>query len=84
MSSTYSNLYRFDIDPGGGKLENGFMFHLVPKASLGTNIIRGDLENSISLMKVKQQCQKLSLSQGPAQSWKDGRNLDRYWSSSIN
>ena len=45
----------------------------LPKAPLGAKISRGYLKSSIPLIKVKQWCQKLSLSEGPAQRLEDGR-----------
>lgn len=57
-------------------MANCLFLHMVSKAPLEAEITRDSLENCIPLMKVKQQCQKLSLSQGPAQSQEDGENHD--------
>lgn len=73
MSSTYGSFYNFDLDHKGRELENGLLFHSMPRASLGVKITRGYLEDPLPLIKVKQRCQKLSLSEGSAQSWKDDR-----------
>lgn len=62
MSLTYSSLCSFDLDHGGRALEDGLLFHLVPKDPLKAKIARSYLENSLIFIKVKQQCQKLSLS----------------------
>lgn len=62
MSSTYSSLCSFDLDHRGRALEDGLLFHLVPKDSLKAKITRSYVENSFIFIKVKEQCQKLSLS----------------------
>ena len=56
------------------ELANDLFFYWLPKAPLGAKISRGHLKSSIPLIKVKHWCQKLSLSEGPAQSLEDGRN----------
>ena len=82
-SLTNSSIYKFDLDHRSMELANG-LFYLVPKAPLGAKISRGYLESSIPLIKVKQWCQKLSLSEGPAQNWEDGGNHNTCQGQGIN